>query len=269
MSRTATENLRLPPLPALPAGVPSYQAELADVVARIARRFDPVRIILFGSRAYGHPRPESDVDLMVVMETPLSPSEQAAQIRQEIGRPFPLDVHVRTPDRIRLGLREHDFFIEDVMRGITVYGGEGLDIMDEDQKEIQPEDELKQATREWLEKAESDVRIARIVFAASTLDDHQVCFHCQQAVEKLLKALLQEREIRFPRSHDLASLAELAEQEAPELANMQGDLDQLSKCAVDPRYPGLDISREQATKALATASAVRSLMLAALNVEAA
>jgi predicted nucleotidyltransferase len=37
------------------------------VVKRIAEKFQPEKIILFGSYAYGQPKPESDVDLLVVM----------------------------------------------------------------------------------------------------------------------------------------------------------------------------------------------------------
>ena len=41
--------------------------KIADLSERIARQFQPERIILFGSYAYGQPRPDSDVDLLVVL----------------------------------------------------------------------------------------------------------------------------------------------------------------------------------------------------------
>ena len=50
-------------------------AAIEDVVRQIVERFHPMRIILFGSYAYGEPRPESDVDLMIVMETGSLPFE--------------------------------------------------------------------------------------------------------------------------------------------------------------------------------------------------
>jgi predicted nucleotidyltransferase len=46
------------------------------VAKQIADKFGPDQIILFGSYAYGKPRPESDVDLLVVMETPLRATER-------------------------------------------------------------------------------------------------------------------------------------------------------------------------------------------------
>ena len=51
-----------------------------SLAARIANQFHPLKIILFGSYAYGAPRPESDVDLLVIMDTPLKESEQSLQI---------------------------------------------------------------------------------------------------------------------------------------------------------------------------------------------
>ena len=55
------------------------------LVHRIVDEFHPQRIILFGSYAYGRPRPESDLDLLVIMHTPLSESQQAMQIRRHLN----------------------------------------------------------------------------------------------------------------------------------------------------------------------------------------
>ena len=60
----------------------SFQSAIRALVQRIVERFKPEKIILFGSYAYGHPKPESDVDLLVVMDTPL----RARQQRLEISR---------------------------------------------------------------------------------------------------------------------------------------------------------------------------------------
>ncbi|MGH2562241.1 MAG: nucleotidyltransferase domain-containing protein, partial [Thermomicrobiales bacterium] len=68
--------------------------EIAGVAAIIAERFQPERIILFGSHAYGDPTVDSDVDLMVVMDTPLKPRDQAVRIRQTVGASYryPMDI---------------------------------------------------------------------------------------------------------------------------------------------------------------------------------
>lgn len=48
------------------------QKAIDDIIRQIAEKFRPEKIILFGSYAHGDPRPESDVDLLVVMETPVN-----------------------------------------------------------------------------------------------------------------------------------------------------------------------------------------------------
>ena len=111
-------------VPEPPAGGGPSQEAIAEVVAAIARDFAPQRIVLFGSRAYGEPTADSDVDLMVVMDTSRRLLEEAVRIRQAIAAnpAFPLDVLVRTPEQIRTGLAEGDFFVRDVMtKGATLF----------------------------------------------------------------------------------------------------------------------------------------------------
>ena len=59
--------------------------------------------------------------------------------------------------------------------------------------------------RAWLAKADSDLAAARLLLQAHGLADI-VCFHAQQAVEKLLKAILASSEKPIPRTHNLEEL---------------------------------------------------------------
>jgi uncharacterized protein len=85
------------------------------VVKQIAEQFQPDRIILFGSYAYGKPRPESDVDLLVVMDTSLRETEQAVQICQSIPYHFGLDLLVRTPATLTRRLALGDQFLHEII----------------------------------------------------------------------------------------------------------------------------------------------------------
>jgi predicted nucleotidyltransferase len=76
---------------------------LCSVTRQIVQQFDPHKVILFGSYAYGQPTPDSDVDLLVLMDTDEPPLHVAAKIAAMIEHPFPLDIVVRTPAEIRLG----------------------------------------------------------------------------------------------------------------------------------------------------------------------
>jgi predicted nucleotidyltransferase len=88
---------------------------------RVAERFDPEKIILFGSFAYGRPHEYSDVDLLVVMRA-ANEINQAIRITLAFEREFPLDLLVRTPEHFRRQLAEGDSFLSEIQaKGIVVY----------------------------------------------------------------------------------------------------------------------------------------------------
>lgn len=98
------------------------QAYIQKICQRIAAAFQPEKIILFGSHAYGQPRPDSDVDLLVVMPFAGGYFHQAARIRQHLGLPIPLDVLVRTPEQLQHRLAIGDRFMQDIVaRGKVMY----------------------------------------------------------------------------------------------------------------------------------------------------
>jgi predicted nucleotidyltransferase len=82
-------------------------ADIRSLVDRIAREFRPVRIILFGSRAHGVARSDSDVDLLVLMPIRGTAFRQALDILNRVDPPFAVDLIARDPqdaaDRYRLG----------------------------------------------------------------------------------------------------------------------------------------------------------------------
>lgn len=89
---------------------------------RIARHFKPERIILFGSYAYGKPTRDSDVDLLVVMPHRGRGVEKAIEIRLKVRAPFPMDLLVRSPDKIRQRLDWGDCFIQEILeKGKVLY----------------------------------------------------------------------------------------------------------------------------------------------------
>ena len=73
------------------------------MIERIVQQFDPVRIILFGSRARGAGRPDSDYDLLVILSK-VEDNRRAvvAILRALNGVPASKDIVVTTPDEIRI-----------------------------------------------------------------------------------------------------------------------------------------------------------------------
>lgn len=90
--------------------------ELDDVVQQVVARFHPSRIILFGSYAYGAPSADSDLDLLVVLDTPLKETEQAVKICQAIHYDFGLDLIVRTPGTLTRRLALGDPFLREITK---------------------------------------------------------------------------------------------------------------------------------------------------------
>lgn len=83
---------------------------------------------------------------------------------------------------------------------------------------------MKPISREWVNKAEEDYRVARREREAKPAAYSAVCFHAQQCVEKYLKAFLQEQDIPFYRTHDLEALMKLCEPMVPDLEKHQDQL---------------------------------------------
>jgi predicted nucleotidyltransferase len=87
----------------------------------VAERFQPDKIILFGSYAYGTPHEDSDVDILVVMPA-RNQLDQAYKIRRTVAAPFPMDLIVRTPKKLRLRLEEGESFLTEVVsKGKLLY----------------------------------------------------------------------------------------------------------------------------------------------------
>jgi predicted nucleotidyltransferase len=95
---------------------------------QVAERFQPEKIILFGSYAYGTPHADSDVDILVIMPA-RNQIDQAVKIRCQAPRRFPMDLLVRTPATMKWRLAEGDLFhTEIVTKGRVLYekGDKGM-----------------------------------------------------------------------------------------------------------------------------------------------
>ena len=88
---------------------------------QVAERFQPDKIILFGSYAYGTPHADSDVDVLVIMAT-RNQLDQAVKIELACDPPFPLDIIVRTPHNMQWRLAEGESFLREITtRGKVLY----------------------------------------------------------------------------------------------------------------------------------------------------
>ena len=89
---------------------------------RLVEQFKPERIILFGSYAYGKPRQDSDVDLLVVLPHKDIAARMASEIRLALPHDIPIDVIVRSPEKFRERLKMNDFFMREIAeKGLVLY----------------------------------------------------------------------------------------------------------------------------------------------------
>ena len=113
-------SLQIPPLEKR-QGIP--MATIQALAAIIAEKYQPQQIILFGSHAYGHPQPWSDVDLLVVLESDKHPVE----VSQEILQALPpilvsVEIVVRSPRALQRRIELEDPFIKEITeRGKVLY----------------------------------------------------------------------------------------------------------------------------------------------------
>ena len=112
----------------------------------------------------------------------------------------------------------------------------------------------------WLAFAQEDLKVAEVLFGQDFYN--QTCFHAQQCVEKLLKALICEQNRVPPRTHALTDLLNLLPQAW--FSDFQGEIENLDDYYIPTRYPdalpgvlpdGLP-GKEQSAEALETARKV-------------
>ncbi len=118
---------------------------------------------------------------------------------------------------------------------------------------------MKRATTEWVAKAEGDWKVARREHGVARPVWDAVCFHAQQCAEKYVKAVLEENEIAFPKTHDLVLLVTSSGKLLSQLLLQREALSHLSTVGIVARYPGTQADRRAAKDALRMAGEVRAV----------
>ena len=213
--------------------------EIQTTCDDIVREFAPRQVILFGSYAYGNPpTEESDVDVLVVMET----QRQAWEIQERIPRRFHLDLHVWLPEDIAYRVAHNDWFLREVLeKGDVLYEtAASLPSVKLAEDTLVPIWEEKGAmnplTLEKIQKAEDDWAMLTLALQAPRPLRDPICFHAQQCVEKYLKAWLQEANIQPPRTHELNVLLNPILPTHPEWRAWRTDFANFKPHAVEFRY---------------------------------
>ena len=205
-----------------------------DLLDPVIDYFKPQRVILFGSRARGEAGRDSDIDLLVVVDDD-TPTEkltwrdgfEAHRLRRAADI-FPMRAETFDRDRAIVNTLAAEADID----GIVVYGSPKESCM----KTPDPRARW-QAVDDWLAVASEDRRVAALCLAAEPPLRGVAAFHCQQAVEKLLKGFLTLAGKRGGKTHSLKQLGTAAATSFPEIAELVAAARDWSNWAVDFRYP--------------------------------
>ena len=90
---------------------------------------------------------------------------------------------------------------------------------------------------QWIKIAERDLLTAKQGLEAKIIVTDTVCFHCEQAVEKYLKAFLVKNQIEFPKTHSIMFLLNLCSEVDKSFKDELSEADYLTDYAVEIRYP--------------------------------
>lgn len=114
-----------------PVGGPRMTTDLQvremifEIVERIKKEYQPNGIILFGSYAYGTPDRDSDIDLLIIKDTPERPIDRrvaVTQIASDPQRLIPFEPLVLTPHELNERLEVGDQFIREILeKGEILY----------------------------------------------------------------------------------------------------------------------------------------------------
>jgi len=130
-----------------------------------------------------------------------------------------------------------------------------------------PDVALRELVLQWLDKAAADFDAAEQLSAQGGRFREIIAFHCQQAVEKYLKALLVRRQVEFPKTHDIAKLLDQVATVNANIAESLRDADVLTPFGVEVRYPSEapEVLQGGETEAIGIARRVRNAVMISLQ----
>ncbi|MFH1453184.1 MAG: nucleotidyltransferase domain-containing protein [Armatimonadota bacterium] len=99
---------------------------LQEIIKEIKEKYDPIKIILYGSYAYGEPTEDSDIDLLIIKDTNKRPIDRWVEIKKilrNVSRKTAVSPLVYNPGEIEERMAMKDFFMEEIFeKGKVLYG---------------------------------------------------------------------------------------------------------------------------------------------------
>jgi HEPN domain-containing protein/predicted nucleotidyltransferase len=242
------------------------QPRLERIVDAIRDHISPELILLFGSRALGGAREDSDYDLMVVLRDGSDLERhrrEACDALHAIG--IGADVLLRSVSDYQRRQRDPGFLDWLVSReGVLLYSSGAVPQRSAERTRVR--EESREGLRTWIDRAEEDFRIAKMSMASADPATGAICFHAHACAEKLLKSLIVRSGSHPQHTHALPEILSL---QAPAIRD---DAAVIAACALlqtlypSSRYPGEPMpTLVEARRAFDSAHLVRDRLLPLLS----
>jgi len=131
----------------------------------------------------------------------------------------------------------------------------------------QREEIIRDLVGQWLRKAAEDYAVSEFLLEEETVFLSVIAFHCQQAAEKYIKAVLVRHQVDFPKTHNLGELLDLIPKDEVGLSDTLAFATSLNPYAVVSRYPGdfPQLSRDEVDQVFSMAKQIREEIMARLK----
>ena len=225
----------------------------ACAVARaVAEAVRPDRVILFGSRARGDFRPDSDIDLLIV--TGPGPVDRRAyqrtsaaahhKVEQVYGEPMGVDLVHLSEDAFHDGRRARNHVAGQAVR-------DGFDANGDKVNYDNPAPTNWPDIRQRIANAERELRVLNILVEGNA-DQEAIGFHAQQAIENALKGWISALDDDYRNTHELGKLVAIIRRHPQEEDTPAGEqLTWLTSYAVEYRYEGAQVQMDDRFELLA------------------
>jgi HEPN domain-containing protein/predicted nucleotidyltransferase len=216
-------------------------AAIEAMAERLRDEYGAEAVILYGSRADGSARPDSDVDLMIIKSDAsggmIERSLRVDAVLSEFKGRLRLDTRVYAPEQLEKTLARGDQFVQDIiLHGRPLHKDkEFAKYIELAEKSYNMNPQDSEYPEDWIEVAEEDLEVSVMLLESGYA--RGAGYNLQQAVEKFFKAYLIRQGWRLQRTHDLVELLNDALYYDPDLEEFRSVCNLVTDYALAGRYP--------------------------------
>ncbi len=216
-------------------------AVIEAMAARLRDEYGAEAVILYGSRADGSARPDSDVDLLIIKSDAsqgfFQTFEEVNSVLSDLKGSLSLDARVYEPEQLERTLAKGDHFVQDIiLQGMALHKGEEFaKYIELAEKSYNMDPQDSEYPEDWIEVAEEDLEMSTILLDSG--HPRGAGYNLQQAIEKFFKVYLMRQGWRLQRTHDLVELLDDSLQYDSDLEEFRSVCKLVTNYALAGRYP--------------------------------